>query len=126
MENDPVRDSPPKGSFGPRLRAGAVSNGMKYVFFGGRESKFAQIVSDGLKNAGWQPLAEFRDAKATLDLEYLKSLKADFFIEPVCRQPVVNAYKISFYSSFFELLRHLLNQLPPYSPILKIRTNSQR
>lgn len=53
---------------------------MRFVFFGGAESKFAQIILDGLKGAGWQPLAEIRDAKKPLDLEYLKSLKADFFL----------------------------------------------
>ena len=30
-EIHPVRNSPPKGSFGPRLRAGAVSNGIKKI-----------------------------------------------------------------------------------------------
>lgn len=53
---------------------------MKFVFFGGQESQFAQIILDGLKNAGWQPLAEIRDAKKPLNLGYLKSLKADFFL----------------------------------------------
>lgn len=51
-----------------------------FVFFGGQESQFAQIILDGLKNAGWQPLAEIRNAKQPLNLNYLKSLKADFFI----------------------------------------------
>src|SRR3989338_2465852 len=53
---------------------------MKYVFFGGQESKFAQIVLDGLKNAGLNPIAEIRDAKAPLDAKYLESLGADFFL----------------------------------------------
>src|SRR3989344_3233634 len=53
---------------------------MKYIFFGGQESDFAQIILDSLKSAGWQPLAEIRDAKKPLDLTYLKSLNADFFL----------------------------------------------
>ena len=52
----------------------------KFVFFGGSESKFAQIILDRLIAAGWKPLAEFRDAKAPLNPEYLKSLGADFFL----------------------------------------------
>src|SRR3989344_4239172 len=52
----------------------------KCVFFGGQESDFAQIILDGLKSAGWQPLAEIRNAKTSLDMEYLKSLNADFFL----------------------------------------------
>ncbi|MBI4991868.1 MAG: methionyl-tRNA formyltransferase [Candidatus Harrisonbacteria bacterium] len=53
---------------------------MKYVFFGGRESKFAQIILDGLKNVDLNPIAEIRDAKKPLEPEYLKSLNADFFL----------------------------------------------
>jgi len=53
---------------------------MKYVFFGGRESRFAQIVLDSLKGAGLNPVAEIRDAKIPLDIEYLRSLRADFFL----------------------------------------------
>lgn len=53
---------------------------MRYVFFGGQESQFAQIILDGLKSAGWPPLAEVRDAKKPLDIPYLKSLGADFFL----------------------------------------------
>ena len=53
---------------------------MRYVFFGGQESRFAQLVLEDLKKAGMTPAAEVRDAKAPLDLEYLKSLKADVFV----------------------------------------------
>ncbi len=53
---------------------------MRYVFFGGQESRFAQLVLEDLKKAGFMPAAEIRDAKAPLDLEYLKSLKADVFV----------------------------------------------
>src|SRR3989338_2667731 len=53
---------------------------MKYVFFGGRESEFAQIILNGLKNAGQPPMAEIRDAKSLITLEYLLSLNADFFL----------------------------------------------
>ena len=53
---------------------------MRYVFFGGRESKFAQIILDELKNSGFDPIIEIRDAKAPLNFEYLKSLNADFFL----------------------------------------------
>jgi methionyl-tRNA formyltransferase len=53
---------------------------MKFVFFGGKESRFAQIFLDELKKGGLAPVAEMRDAKAPLDAEYLKSLGADFFL----------------------------------------------
>lgn len=53
---------------------------MKYVFFGGQESRFAQIVLDELTKAGMAPVAAVRDAKAPLDLDYLRSLNADFFL----------------------------------------------
>jgi len=53
---------------------------MKYIFFGGQESPFAQIILDGLKSADWQPLAEIRNAKKSLNISYLKSLGADFFL----------------------------------------------
>jgi len=52
----------------------------KYVFFGGQESLFAEIILQNLKNAGWEPLAVVRNAKAPLDVEYLQSLQADFFL----------------------------------------------
>ncbi|HEY4499852.1 MAG TPA: methionyl-tRNA formyltransferase [Candidatus Paceibacterota bacterium] len=53
---------------------------MKYLFFGGQESPFAQIILDGLTQAGLPPLASIRDAKASLDIETLKSYNADFFL----------------------------------------------
>ncbi len=53
---------------------------MKFVFFGGKESRFAQIFLDHLKNNGLDPIVEIRDAKAPLDPDYLRSLNADFFI----------------------------------------------
>lgn len=53
---------------------------MKYVFFGGQESRFAQIILDELTKAGMPPVLAVRDAKAPLDLEKLRSLEADFFL----------------------------------------------
>lgn len=53
---------------------------MRYVFLGGRESVFAEIILQGLINAGFKPLASFRDAKVPLNNEELKSLNADFFL----------------------------------------------
>lgn len=53
---------------------------MRYVFFGGQESLFAQIILDSLIRTGFAPVATFRDAKASIDLEKLKSLGADFFL----------------------------------------------
>lgn len=53
---------------------------MNYVFFGGQESKFAQIILDELTKSGLPPIAVIRDAKSTLDLDYLRSLEADFFL----------------------------------------------
>lgn len=53
---------------------------MKFVFFGGKESRFAQIFLDEIKKGGLKPIAEIRDAKAPLDADYLRSLKADIFL----------------------------------------------
>ena len=53
---------------------------MNYVFFGGSESEFAQIILDKLTAAGYPPLAAIRNAHDSLDIIYLKSLKADFFL----------------------------------------------
>ncbi len=53
---------------------------MRYIFFGGQESKFAEIILEELINAGLPPVASIRNAKAPLDPEYLKSLGADFFL----------------------------------------------
>lgn len=53
---------------------------MKYIFFGGQESPFAQIILDGLTQAGFPPLASIRDAKKPLDLAALRAYNADFFL----------------------------------------------
>ncbi len=53
---------------------------MKYLFFGGKDSEFAEIIVNGLKEAGYPPLAEFRNAKAPLDPAVLASYGADFFL----------------------------------------------
>ena len=53
---------------------------MNYIFFGGQESKFAQIILDGLTKAHQPPLAAYRNAKENIDLEKLKSFEADFFL----------------------------------------------
>jgi methionyl-tRNA formyltransferase len=74
---------------------------MRYVFFGGRESRFAQIVLDGLKNMGLKPVAEIRDAKAPLDIEYLQSLHADFFLV----------------ASFAKILKQEVISIPPRGTI---------
>ncbi len=53
---------------------------MKYVFFGGQESEFAQIILDRLIKADKKPAAVIRNAKLPIDENYLKSLSADFFL----------------------------------------------
>ena len=53
---------------------------MNYVFFGGSESEFAQIILDKLTADGYPTLAAIRNAHDSLDIIYLKSLKADFFL----------------------------------------------
>lgn len=53
---------------------------MRFIFFGGGESKFAQIILDKLVEAGLSPIESFRNAKSPLDADYLKSLNADFFL----------------------------------------------
>ena len=53
---------------------------MKYVFFGGQESPFADIMLDGLTLAGFPPIAAVRDAKKPIDSVELTALKADFFL----------------------------------------------
>ena len=72
---------------------------MNYIFFGGRDSPFAQIILDGLKSAGWQPMAEFRDAKAPIDLKKLKALGADFFLVAafgkILKKDVLNINKVT-------------------------------
>ncbi len=74
---------------------------MKYVFFGGQESKFAQIILDGLTKAGMPPVAAIRDAKAPLDLAYLRSLNADFFLV----------------AAFGKILKKELLEIPPMGTI---------
>src|SRR3989338_492645 len=53
---------------------------MRYVFFGGQESEFAQIFLDKLIEAGLPPVLSIRNARLDLDTEQLKSAKADFFL----------------------------------------------
>lgn len=53
---------------------------MKYVFFGGQESEFANIILKRLVRADKKPVAAFRNAKLPLDPDYLKSLNVDFFL----------------------------------------------
>lgn len=53
---------------------------MRYIFFGGQESLFAKIILEELIKADMRPIATIRDARAPLDLEYLRSLNADFFL----------------------------------------------
>ena len=44
---DPVRNSPPRGSFGPRLRAGAVSNGVEKEFLIGLDVAASNFYKGG-------------------------------------------------------------------------------
>lgn len=74
---------------------------MRYIFFGGQESKFAQIVLDDLTLAGMPPVAAIRDAKAQLDLDYLRSLNADFFLV----------------AAFGKILKKELLEIPPKGTI---------
>lgn len=74
---------------------------MKYVFFGGQESEFAQIILDELTEAGMPPVAAIRDARAPLDLDYLRSLKADFFLV----------------AAFGKILKKELLEIPPKGTI---------
>ncbi|MDP3729728.1 MAG: methionyl-tRNA formyltransferase [bacterium] len=52
----------------------------KYVFLGGEESEFAQIVLDGMIAGGMKPAHTIRNAKAPFDIPLLKSLNTDFFL----------------------------------------------
>lgn len=74
---------------------------MKYVFFGGQESAFAQIILDGLTKAGFPPIAAFRDAKTPINLEQLKNLNADFFLV----------------AAFGKILKKELFEIPPKGTI---------
>lgn len=74
---------------------------MKYIFFGGQESRFAQIVLDELTRAGMPPVLAVRDAKAPLDLDYLRSLNADFFLV----------------AAFGKILKKELLEIPPKGTI---------
>lgn len=53
---------------------------MKFIFFGGKESPFAQVILDGLISAGRKPLMSIRDAKSPIDAGYLRPVGADFFL----------------------------------------------
>lgn len=74
---------------------------MKYIFFGGQESRFAQIVLDELTKAGMPPVLAVRDAKAPLDLDLLRSLNADFFLV----------------AAFGKILKKELLEIPPKGTI---------
>lgn len=74
---------------------------MKYIFFGGQESLFATIILDELTKAGMAPVAAIRNARAPLDLEYLKSLKADFFLV----------------AAFGKILKKNLLEIPPMGTV---------
>ncbi|NCN53255.1 methionyl-tRNA formyltransferase [Candidatus Wolfebacteria bacterium] len=67
---------------------------MKFVFFGGRESRFAEIILQSLISAGIEPVETIRDAKKPIDIEHLKSLDVDFFIVAafgkIIKQEVIN------------------------------------
>ena len=65
---------------GLKISTNMSSQNLRYVFLGGQESLFAEIILQNLKLAGWEPLAAIRNAKAPLDPEYLQSLQADFFL----------------------------------------------
>ncbi|MEK9170452.1 MAG: methionyl-tRNA formyltransferase [Patescibacteria group bacterium] len=52
----------------------------RYIFFGDKESLFAEIILRGLADSGFNPIAVFSNAKEPLDAGYLKSLSADFFV----------------------------------------------
>ena len=70
---------------------------MRYVFFGGQESEFAQIVLDKLIEAGMAPIKTFRNAKEIINLKELEELSADFFLV----------------ASFAKILKKELIQIPP-------------
>ena len=74
---------------------------MKYIFFGGQESRFAQIVLDELTKAGTAPILAVRDAKAPLDLDHLRALNADFFLV----------------AAFGKILKKELLEIPPKGTI---------
>lgn len=82
---------------------------MNFVFFGGKESRFAQIFLDELKKSGLSPIAEIRDAKAPIDVEYLKSLNADFFL--------VASFAKILKKDILEITRPI-NLINPYIPVI--------
>ncbi len=65
----PIRNNPPKWSFGPRLRAGVVSNGMEWFLsgkFGDWLEKILKVlqikrIESGLKNFNQEPRVIFND-----------------------------------------------------------------
>ena len=75
---------------------------MRYIFFGGQESAFAQIILDSLTKAGFPPIKTFRDAKAQIDIEELKKLGADFFLV----------------AAFGKILKKELFEIPPKGTIV--------
>ena len=74
---------------------------MKFVFFGGKESPFAEIILNNLKKSGLMPIVAFRNAREALDIDYLKSLKADVFVV----------------ASFGKILKRDVLEIPPMGVI---------
>lgn len=74
---------------------------MKFVFFGGKESPFAEIILNNLEKNGLKPVASFRNAKEALDVNYLKSLGADIFVV----------------ASFGKILKKEVLEIPPMGVI---------
>ena len=70
---------------------------MRYVFFGGQESEFAQIILDKLEKAGHPPLAAYRNAKENINLKKLEAYNADFFLvasfAKILKKEVINLPK---------------------------------
>lgn len=74
---------------------------MRYLFFGGQKSKFAQIILDELTKAGIPPIKSIGNAKSPLEIDYLKSLNADFFLV----------------ASFAKILKREILDIPPKGTI---------
>ncbi len=74
---------------------------MNYIFFGGQESPFAEIILQELNRAGFPPLYAIRDARKPIDLAQLTAYHADFFLV----------------AAFAKILKTEVLSLPPHGTI---------
>ena len=95
---------------------------MKIVFFGDKESPFANIILQGLIKSRLEPIAIFQNAKEPLNADYLKSLGADFFIVAsfgkILKKEIIGIPRLGTIGAHPSLLPRLRGPSPIQSAIL--------